>query len=84
MLVFAFPPCSCRAGVGLSCVQGAAMALAKQIIVVDMNASKFELAKKFGATDFINPKDLPQGKTVVQVPLFCLCCCQSHLVAENY
>jgi S-(hydroxymethyl)glutathione dehydrogenase/alcohol dehydrogenase len=52
-------------GVGLSCVQGAQMALASRILVVDTNPEKFKIAKKFGATDFVNPNDLPKGKSVV-------------------
>lgn len=43
-------------GIGLSVVQGAVMAKAERIIVVDINEAKFELAKSLGATDFINPK----------------------------
>lgn len=43
--------------VGLSCVQGAAMAGADRIIAVDINPDKFEFAKQLGATDCINPKD---------------------------
>jgi S-(hydroxymethyl)glutathione dehydrogenase/alcohol dehydrogenase len=44
-------------GVGLSAIQGAVMAKAGRIIAVDINADKFELAKQFGATDTVNPKD---------------------------
>ncbi len=44
-------------GVGLSAVQGAVLARASRIIVVDINTSKFEMAKMLGATDCINPKD---------------------------
>jgi S-(hydroxymethyl)glutathione dehydrogenase / alcohol dehydrogenase len=44
-------------GIGLSCVQGAVMAKASRIIVVDTNPEKFEMAKLLGATDFVNPKD---------------------------
>lgn len=47
-------------GIGLSCVQGAVMAKADRIIAVDVNESKFELAKQFGATDCINPKKFDQ------------------------
>jgi S-(hydroxymethyl)glutathione dehydrogenase / alcohol dehydrogenase len=46
-------------GIGLSCVQGAVMAKAGRIIVVDTNPDKFEMAKLLGATDFVNPKDYP-------------------------
>ena len=44
-------------GIGLSAVIGAAMAKAARIIVIDINDSKFDLARKLGATDCINPKD---------------------------
>lgn len=44
-------------GIGLSAIIGATMAKASRIIAIDINESKFDLAKKLGATDFINPKD---------------------------
>ena len=44
-------------GIGLSAVIGATMAKAGRIIAIDINESKFDLAKKLGATDFINPND---------------------------
>ncbi|MEP4892554.1 MAG: S-(hydroxymethyl)glutathione dehydrogenase/class III alcohol dehydrogenase [Aliiglaciecola sp.] len=44
-------------GIGLSAVIGATMAKASRIIAIDINESKFELAKKLGATECINPKD---------------------------
>jgi len=44
-------------GIGLSAVIGATMAKAGRIIAIDINESKFELARKLGATDCINPKD---------------------------
>ncbi len=44
-------------GIGLSAVIGARMAGASRIIGIDINTSKFELAKQLGATDVINPKD---------------------------
>jgi S-(hydroxymethyl)glutathione dehydrogenase/alcohol dehydrogenase len=43
-------------GIGLSVVQGAVMAGAGRIIVIDINEDKFEMAKMLGATDCINPK----------------------------
>src|SRR6185437_5486680 len=46
-------------GIGLSVVQGAVMAKAGRIVVVDTNPAKFEMARLLGATDFINPKDYP-------------------------
>ncbi|SEI63324.1 S-(hydroxymethyl)glutathione dehydrogenase / alcohol dehydrogenase [Allopseudospirillum japonicum] len=47
-------------GIGLSAIIGATMAGASRIIGVDVNESKFELAKKLGATDCINPRDYDQ------------------------
>jgi len=44
-------------GVGLSAIQGAAMANAGRIIAIDINEGKFELAKQFGATDCVNPSE---------------------------
>jgi len=44
-------------GVGLSAIQGAAMANAGRIIAIDINPGKFELAKQLGATDTVNPKE---------------------------
>lgn len=44
-------------GIGLSAIIGAQMANAGRIIAIDINTSKFELARKLGATDLINPKD---------------------------
>jgi S-(hydroxymethyl)glutathione dehydrogenase/alcohol dehydrogenase len=43
-------------GIGLSVIQGAVMAKAERIIAIDINDSKEEMARQFGATDFINPK----------------------------
>ncbi|WP_413110440.1 S-(hydroxymethyl)glutathione dehydrogenase/class III alcohol dehydrogenase [Thaumasiovibrio sp. DFM-14] len=44
-------------GIGLSAIIGATMVKAGRIIGIDLNESKFELARKLGATDCINPKD---------------------------
>ncbi|ATJ81768.1 S-(hydroxymethyl)glutathione dehydrogenase/class III alcohol dehydrogenase [Halomonas beimenensis] len=43
--------------IGLAVIQGAVMAKASRIIAIDVNPEKFELARQFGATDFVNPKD---------------------------
>ncbi|XP_059624597.1 alcohol dehydrogenase 1-like [Cornus florida] len=43
--------------VGLAAAEGARVSGASRIIGVDLNASRFEYAKKFGVTDFVNPKD---------------------------
>ncbi|MEM9149465.1 MAG: S-(hydroxymethyl)glutathione dehydrogenase/class III alcohol dehydrogenase [Cyanobacteria bacterium P01_F01_bin.3] len=45
-------------GIGLNVIQGARMVGARQIIGVDLNPAKKELATKFGMTDFLNPKDV--------------------------
>jgi len=52
-------------GIGLSAIIGATMAKAGRIIAIDINESKFELARKLGATDCINPKDY--NKPIQQV-----------------
>ena len=41
-------------GVGLNCIQGAAIAGATTIIAVDLLDSKLELGREFGATDVVN------------------------------
>ena len=51
-------------GVGQAVVQGARIAGAARIIAIDMVPMKREQAKKFGATDVIDPK---QGDAVEQV-----------------
>ena len=51
-------------GVGLSAINGAALAGAGQIIAVDMVDSKLEMAKEFGATNVVNGSD---GNVVDQV-----------------
>jgi len=44
-------------GIGLSAINGAALAGAARIIAVDMVPSKLELARKFGATDVVDASD---------------------------
>lgn len=44
-------------GIGLSAIIGATMAKAERIIAIDINESKFELARKLGASECINPKN---------------------------
>ena len=44
-------------GIGLAVVQGAQLAKASRIIAIDTNPTKFDLARTFGATDCVNPKD---------------------------
>ncbi|KAI8827078.1 chaperonin 10-like protein [Fimicolochytrium jonesii] len=43
-------------GVGVSVIQGAKKSGAKRIIGIDINESKYDMAKKLGATECINPK----------------------------
>ncbi len=45
-------------GIGLNVIQGARMVGASQIVGVDINPAKRELAEKFGMTDFVNPKEV--------------------------
>src|SRR5690606_5893187 len=44
-------------GIGLAVIQGAKLAKAGRIIAIDTNPGKFDLARTFGATDCVNPKD---------------------------
>lgn len=43
--------------IGLAVIQGAQMIGAERIIAIDVNPEKFDLARQFGATDFVNPND---------------------------
>src|SRR6185312_11562092 len=57
-------------GIGLACVQGAVMAKAARIIAVDLNPSKWEMARAMGATDFVNPadyKDTPIQQVIIDM-----------------
>lgn len=55
--------------IGLAVIQGLAKAKASRIIAIDLNEDKFELAKKMGATDFINPSkfDKPIQEIIVEM-----------------
>ncbi len=46
-------------GIGLNVIQGAKMVGAGKIIGVDLNPAREAMARNFGMTDFINPKDVP-------------------------
>jgi len=52
-------------GIGLAVIQGAKKAKAGRIIAIDTNPGKFALAREFGATDVVNPKD--HDKPIQQV-----------------
>jgi S-(hydroxymethyl)glutathione dehydrogenase/alcohol dehydrogenase len=56
-------------GIGLAAIIGAKMAKASRIIAVDINPSKFDVARELGATDFINPKDFakPIQEVIVEM-----------------
>ena len=56
-------------GIGLSVVQGAVMAKANRIVAIDTNPAKFDMARKLGATDFVNPKDYDRPVQEVIVEL---------------
>src|SRR6059036_77988 len=45
-------------GIGLNVVQGARMAGANMIVGVDLNPDREPLARKFGLTHFVNPKEV--------------------------
>ncbi|MET0743076.1 MAG: S-(hydroxymethyl)glutathione dehydrogenase/class III alcohol dehydrogenase [Microvirga sp.] len=51
-------------GIGLNVIQGARMVGADKIIGVDINPAKTAIARKFGMTDFINPKEVGADKVV--------------------
>ena len=54
-------------GIGLSCINGAAIAGAARVIAVDMVDSKLELARKFGATDVVNASDGNAVQNVIEM-----------------
>ena len=54
-------------GVGLSAINGAAIAGAGRIIAVDINGSKLNLAKHFGATDVVNAADTDPVEAVKEL-----------------
>lgn len=56
-------------GIGLSVIQGAKMAGASKIIAIDINDDKWGMAKKFGATDFLNPNkfEKPIQQVVIEM-----------------
>jgi S-(hydroxymethyl)glutathione dehydrogenase/alcohol dehydrogenase len=45
-------------GIGLNVIQGAKMVGADKIVGVDINPGREQLARKFGMTDFVNPKEV--------------------------
>jgi S-(hydroxymethyl)glutathione dehydrogenase/alcohol dehydrogenase len=53
-------------GIGLNVVQGARIAGADMIVGVDLNPEREAIARKFGLTHFVNPRDL-QGDLVAHL-----------------
>jgi S-(hydroxymethyl)glutathione dehydrogenase/alcohol dehydrogenase len=51
-------------GIGLNVIQGARMVGADRIIGVDINPARQEMARKFGMTDFVNPKEVGEDRVV--------------------
>lgn len=49
--------------VGLAVAEGCRLQGASRIIGIDLNSDKFELGKKFGLTDFVNPSELGEKST---------------------
>ncbi len=45
-------------GIGLNVIQGLRLAGADQIVGVDLNPNKVEMATRFGMTDFVNPAEV--------------------------
>lgn len=55
-------------GIGLNVVQGAKMVGADRIIGVDLNPDREKLAREFGMTDFINPRDVDDvTETIIEL-----------------
>src|SRR5271167_1397813 len=53
-------------GIGLNVIQGARLAGADMIVGVDINPGREELARKFGMTHFVNPKEV-QGDLIAHL-----------------
>ena len=56
-------------GIGLSVIQGAVIAGAGRILAIDINPDKFDMARRLGATDLIDPReyDRPIQEVVVDL-----------------
>ncbi|HEY8574368.1 Zn-dependent alcohol dehydrogenase [Phenylobacterium sp.] len=54
-------------GVGLSAINGAAIAGAGRIIAVDIVPGKENFARAFGATDFVNSAEVDPVKTIIEM-----------------
>ena len=45
-------------GIGLNVIQGARLSGARMIVAIDLNPAREAIARKFGATDFVNPSEI--------------------------
>lgn len=50
--------------IGLGVISTSALVGASHIIAIDTNPAKKSWAKKFGATEFVNPTELPEGTKI--------------------
>ncbi|KAK6924241.1 Alcohol dehydrogenase-like, C-terminal [Dillenia turbinata] len=69
--------------VGLAAAEGARIAGASRIIGIDLNPNRIEEAKKFGVTEFLNPKDYDKPIQQISIHMFidtCLRC--PRVIAE--
>ena len=54
-------------GIGLNVIQGARMVGADRIIGIDINPGREAMARRFGMTDFVNPREVGEDKVVQAV-----------------
>ena len=54
-------------GIGLNVIQGARLVGADMIVGVDLNPAREEIARKFGMTHFVNPKELGEKDIVAHI-----------------
>jgi S-(hydroxymethyl)glutathione dehydrogenase / alcohol dehydrogenase len=54
-------------GIGLNVIQGARLVGADMIVGVDLNPAREAVARKFGMTHFVNPKDLGDKDVVAHI-----------------
>jgi S-(hydroxymethyl)glutathione dehydrogenase/alcohol dehydrogenase len=54
-------------GIGLNVIQGARLAGADRIIGIDINPGREAMARRFGLTDFVNPREVDDDKVVQAV-----------------
>ena len=50
--------------VGLAIIQGCKQRGCARIFAIDINSSKFAIARTLGATDCVNSKEIPEGMTI--------------------